>query len=189
MLVYTFSFLRERKTHKHKQIRGIVPGLGGCQNFVYVFFSGHSLWGRKTHKQSPSKKSRDNPLKILFTCFFFMCFFFSAPTSLKNRGDAVRRPLCKTPNSSPAQDPPALPPAQEVRRRSEQSYRLLTSSSQSLAFDTSTDFTPSSGSTRGSVYGVQAVLQGRHMTSAGPNCPEKVSIPHCTRKTAQRFIT
>ena len=29
---------RERKTHKHKQICGIVPGLGGFQNFVYVFY-------------------------------------------------------------------------------------------------------------------------------------------------------
>ena len=26
----------EKKTHKHKQIRGIVTGLGGCQEFVYV---------------------------------------------------------------------------------------------------------------------------------------------------------
>ena len=34
----------ERKTHK--QIRGIVPGQGGCQKFVYVFFSGHSSWGK-----------------------------------------------------------------------------------------------------------------------------------------------
>ena len=65
------------KTHKHKQICGIVPGLGGVPKFcLCVFFSAHSLWGRKTHKQSPPPpKSRDNPVKILFTCFFFMCFF------------------------------------------------------------------------------------------------------------------
>ena len=44
------SLSGKEKTHKHKQICGIVPGLGGCQNFVHVlFFSGHSLWGRKTH--------------------------------------------------------------------------------------------------------------------------------------------
>ena len=42
----------KEKTHKHKQICGIVPGLGGCQKFVYVFFSGHSLGGEKTHKQN-----------------------------------------------------------------------------------------------------------------------------------------
>ena len=29
----------KEKTHKHKQICGIVPGLGGCQKVVYVFFS------------------------------------------------------------------------------------------------------------------------------------------------------
>ena len=28
------AYLRERKTHKHKQIPGIVPGLGGWHNFV-----------------------------------------------------------------------------------------------------------------------------------------------------------
>ena len=67
----------KKKTHKHKQICGIVPGLGGCQNFVYVFFSGHSLWGRKKHINKIPTKSRDNPVKILFTCFFFMCFFRS----------------------------------------------------------------------------------------------------------------
>ena len=37
----------KEKTHKHKQIYGIVPGLGGCQKFVYVVFSGYLLWGRK----------------------------------------------------------------------------------------------------------------------------------------------
>ena len=36
-----------------KQIRGIVPGPGGCQNFVCVLIFGSFLMGRKTHKQSP----------------------------------------------------------------------------------------------------------------------------------------
>ena len=67
----------KEKTHKHKQICGIVPGLGGCQKFVYVFFSGHSLGGEKTHKQNSPPKSRDNPVKILFTCFVFYVFFFA----------------------------------------------------------------------------------------------------------------
>ena len=67
LLVFALSG-KERKTHKHKQICGIVPGLGGWQNFVYVFFPGHSLWGRKTHKQNPPK-SWDNPVKIWFLCF------------------------------------------------------------------------------------------------------------------------
>ena len=37
-----------KKTRKHKQICGIVPGLGGCQKYVYVFFSGHSLGRENT---------------------------------------------------------------------------------------------------------------------------------------------
>ena len=45
----------KEKTHKRKQICGIVPGLGGCQNFVYVLFR----------------------VKMLFMCYFFifLCFF------------------------------------------------------------------------------------------------------------------
>ena len=66
------------KKEKHiniKQIRGIVPGLGGCQKFVYVLFGGHSLWGRKTHKQKSSPESRANPVKCLFMCFFLRLLF------------------------------------------------------------------------------------------------------------------
>ena len=33
----------KKKTHKHKQMCGIVPGLGGWQNCVYVFFVGSLL--------------------------------------------------------------------------------------------------------------------------------------------------
>ena len=33
-------------THKHKQIQGIVPGLGGWREFVYVFFEVITWWGR-----------------------------------------------------------------------------------------------------------------------------------------------
>ena len=65
---------RER-THKHKQICRIVPGLGECQTFVYVFFSGHSLWGRKTHKQNPPLNSGTIPGKFCLCDFVFMCFF------------------------------------------------------------------------------------------------------------------
>ena len=36
----TFAMLKfqERKSHKHGQIRGTVPGLGGCQKMFHVFF-------------------------------------------------------------------------------------------------------------------------------------------------------
>ena len=39
--------------------------------------SGHSLWGRKTHKQNSPKNSRDNPVKVMFTCVFLYVFFRS----------------------------------------------------------------------------------------------------------------
>ena len=47
--------IREEKTHTHKQIRGIVPGLGGWQNFVYASFWGHShfLWEQKYINKFP----------------------------------------------------------------------------------------------------------------------------------------
>ena len=74
---------RERKTHKHKQICGIAPGLGGRQNFLYVvFFFGSFLMGEKKHINKvppPQKKSRDNPAKNLFACFLLYVFFFFAP--------------------------------------------------------------------------------------------------------------
>ena len=50
---YTSIISGKEKTHKHKQICGIVPGLGGCQKFVYVFFFRVIPYGReKTHKQN-----------------------------------------------------------------------------------------------------------------------------------------
>ena len=41
---------KKKNTYKHKQICGIVPGLGGCQKFVDVVFFFpflNKLWGRK----------------------------------------------------------------------------------------------------------------------------------------------
>ena len=68
------NYSGKEKAYKHKQICGIVPGLGGCQNFVYVFF-GAFLMGRKTHKQSHPKipgQSRENFVYGLFSlCVFF----------------------------------------------------------------------------------------------------------------------
>ena len=66
----------KRKTHKHKQICGIVPGLGGRQNLVYVFFLfGPFLMGEKTHKQNPPKiqgQSRENIVYVL--CLYVFLF-------------------------------------------------------------------------------------------------------------------
>ena len=76
---------RERKTHKHRQIRGSVLVLGGCQKFVTVrFFWDHPLWGRKI----TSTKSPENPGTILRNLCLFVCvcvcvflrLFFSLPS-------------------------------------------------------------------------------------------------------------
>ena len=64
----------KEKTHKYKKNCRIVPGLGGWQRFLCVFF-GSFLVGRKEHINKIHPKSRNNPRKILFMCFFFMCFF------------------------------------------------------------------------------------------------------------------
>ena len=41
------------------------PGIGWVAKSCLCVFSGHSLWGRKTHKQNPpTPKSRDNPLGL-----------------------------------------------------------------------------------------------------------------------------
>ena len=65
----------KEKTHKHKQICGIVPGVGA--NFLFIFF-GSFLMGEKKHKNKiPPPNPGTTPVKILFA-YFFLCVFFSA---------------------------------------------------------------------------------------------------------------
>ena len=56
-VVKTLRRRERQKAHKHKQICGIVPRLGGCQKFVYVcvFLRVIPYGGEKTHKQNPLK--------------------------------------------------------------------------------------------------------------------------------------
>ena len=62
-------------THKHQQICGIVPGLGGRQTLVMCFFGGGpSLWGEKHINKIPQKilgQSREN---YVYVCFSFCVF-------------------------------------------------------------------------------------------------------------------
>ena len=76
---------------KHKQICGIVLGLGGWQKLVSlsislslcVFFGVMSYGREKTHKQKHPQKSQDNRVKLLFMCVcVFLCLFFSLPGGL-----------------------------------------------------------------------------------------------------------
>ena len=77
----------KEKTHKHKQICGIVLGLGGWQNFVYVFFRSFLNYeGEKTHKQNPPKipgQSRENSVYVFsLYVFFSQCWpVFTRPFS------------------------------------------------------------------------------------------------------------
>ena len=66
----------KEKTNKYKQICGIVPGLGGYQKVVYAFFR-VIPYGREKHINKIPPKSRDNPVKFLFTCFFSLCVCFA----------------------------------------------------------------------------------------------------------------
>ena len=64
LLLLSMEVLRssgQKKTNKHKQLRGIVPEMGGGQIvYVFPFFLGK----RETHKQNSqeiSGKSRESP--------------------------------------------------------------------------------------------------------------------------------
>ena len=69
---YCLQTFRERKTHKHKQICGIVPGLGGCQ-----FFSGSFLMGKKRHINKITPKIPGQSREKFVYVFFCLCVFFA----------------------------------------------------------------------------------------------------------------
>ena len=70
-------FLQGKKqTHKHKRICRIVPGLGGCQKCVCVFFFfGSFLMGDKKHiNKIPPKMPGQSRENVVYVFFLFMCF-------------------------------------------------------------------------------------------------------------------
>ena len=82
---------RDRKRHKHKQTCGIVPGLGGRQKFVCVcvcffFWVRVILYGGEKRINKIPPKSRDNPVRMLFTCSF-LYVFFSLPNIDNDKND------------------------------------------------------------------------------------------------------
>ena len=71
-------FAEKEKHININKFAGLSPRLGGYQKVVYVFFfffSGHSLWGRKTHKQNSPQNPGTIPWKFCLRVLFFMCFF------------------------------------------------------------------------------------------------------------------
>ena len=88
-------FIRGRKTNRHKQISGVVPGLGGWQDSVYVCFqslggvAGFCLcvWGvipcgEKNHINIIPQIPGTIPRK--FCLGAFLRLFFFAPSSLRS---------------------------------------------------------------------------------------------------------
>ena len=75
--VHTWQSGKE-KTHKQKQICGIVPGLGGCQNFAYVFlfFRVIPYGGEKHINKIPPKIPGQSREHFVYVCFS-LCFFRS----------------------------------------------------------------------------------------------------------------
>ena len=74
-----------RNAHKHKQIWGILPGLGGCPKFVYVFW-GHSIWGEKHTSKIPPKVPGQSREKFVYVFFFVCC---KAPRYVSQQKDAM----------------------------------------------------------------------------------------------------
>ena len=83
--VYVSFSCPKIKTHKYKQICGIVPGLGGCQNFVSVLFFRVIPYGGEKHiNKVPPKipgQSRENVVYVFCSlCVFFKVYVpFSCP--------------------------------------------------------------------------------------------------------------
>ena len=72
-----------RKTHKHKQMCGIVPGLDGWQDFGFVFF----LMGRNAHKPNPPQNPGTIPVKNLLMCSFLcVCVVFKLGSCRRAKG-------------------------------------------------------------------------------------------------------
>ena len=72
--------IRERKTHINiNKCPGSSQVWLGCRISFVCFCGGVVPYGEeKTHKQNsppPQTKKRDNPVKLLFTCFFLFVFF------------------------------------------------------------------------------------------------------------------
>ena len=91
-------YVRERKkTQKHKQICGIVPGLRGCQHFIYVFFGVIPYGGEKHINKIPpiiSGQSRETSVYVCFSsCVFFSRSLLRIAARLRLYQD-LRRYVC-----------------------------------------------------------------------------------------------
>ena len=75
---HALPFRQGKKKHINiNKLAGLSRDWGGAKNLFMCFFRVIPYGGEKTHKQNPPTKSRDNPVKILFTCFVLYVFFFA----------------------------------------------------------------------------------------------------------------
>ena len=74
---------QKKKTHKHKQIRGIVPGLGGRQKSVYVFFW-DIPYGEKHINKIPPKIRGQSREDVVYVLFSLCVFRFQEMVALKS---------------------------------------------------------------------------------------------------------
>ena len=68
------SLRGKEKTHKHKHIRGLAPGLSGSQNFVYVFFFPVVIpyGGEKHINKIPPKIPGQSREKFVYVFFLYV---------------------------------------------------------------------------------------------------------------------
>ena len=72
------AFTQGKKKHIHiNKFAGLSRDWVGAKKLFMCFFQVIPYGREKTHKPNPPKQSRDNPVKILFTCFFLYVFFCS----------------------------------------------------------------------------------------------------------------
>ena len=80
----------KKKTHKHKQMCGIVPGLDGWQNFVYVFFRVIPYGGEKHINKIPPKIPGQSREKLVYV-FFLYVFFWKSKFLYRYRPEGIFR--------------------------------------------------------------------------------------------------
>ena len=70
-------FSGKEKTHKHKQICGIVPGTGWVPKFCLCVFFGSFLMGEKKHINKIPPKIPGQFRENFVYVFFSLCVFFA----------------------------------------------------------------------------------------------------------------
>ena len=108
LIIHIFVYFRHFSSHflsgkeKHININkfaGLSRDWVGCQNFVYVFLSGHSLWDRNnTHKQTPPFKIPGQSREFFVYVFFSLCVFSVKVRRGRREGDGTENVMTERPS-------------------------------------------------------------------------------------------